>query len=185
MLSARLIQPLYRQCTKKRLGTINKEKTREIECFASIEILVRQYCIVLYCIVLYCIVLYCIVLYCTVLYCIVLYCIVLYCIVLYCIVLYCIVLYCIVLYCIVLYCIVLYCIVLYCIVLYCIVLYCIVLYCIVGKRISDHYPVCGSDTGIYTTVTPCSKEFLNQVLHKACQCQFHATPHSKQALLST
>ena len=41
-LSARLIRPLYGQCTKKGLGTINKEKTREIERFARIEILVRQ-----------------------------------------------------------------------------------------------------------------------------------------------
>ena len=30
------------QCTKKGLGTINKEKTREIEHFARIEILVMQ-----------------------------------------------------------------------------------------------------------------------------------------------
>ena len=37
-LSARLIRPLYGQCTKKGLGTINKEKTREIERFARIEI---------------------------------------------------------------------------------------------------------------------------------------------------
>ena len=37
------MRPLYRQCTKKGLGTINKEKTREIERFARIEILVRQY----------------------------------------------------------------------------------------------------------------------------------------------
>ena len=39
---ARSIRPLYGQCTKKGLGTINKEKTREIECFARTEILVRQ-----------------------------------------------------------------------------------------------------------------------------------------------
>ena len=32
----------YGQCTKKRLGKINKEKTREIEGFARIEILVRE-----------------------------------------------------------------------------------------------------------------------------------------------
>ena len=38
----RLIRSLYGQCTKQGLGTINKEKTREIECFAHIEILVRQ-----------------------------------------------------------------------------------------------------------------------------------------------
>ena len=31
---APLKRPLYGQCTKKGLGTINKEKTREIECFA-------------------------------------------------------------------------------------------------------------------------------------------------------
>ena len=42
-LSAWLIRPLYGQCTKKGLGTINKEKTRGIERFARIEILVRQY----------------------------------------------------------------------------------------------------------------------------------------------
>ena len=41
-LSARLIRPLYGQCIKKGLGTINKEKTLEIERFAPIEILVRQ-----------------------------------------------------------------------------------------------------------------------------------------------
>ena len=41
-LSARLIRPLYGQCTKKGLETINKEKTREIERFARIEILVGQ-----------------------------------------------------------------------------------------------------------------------------------------------
>ena len=33
---------MYGQCTKKGLGTINQEKTREIERFARIEILVRQ-----------------------------------------------------------------------------------------------------------------------------------------------
>ena len=43
MLSAQLIRPLYRQCTKKGLGTINKEKRQKIERFARIEILVRQY----------------------------------------------------------------------------------------------------------------------------------------------
>ena len=32
----------YGHCTKKGLGTINKEKTREIERFAGIEILVSQ-----------------------------------------------------------------------------------------------------------------------------------------------
>ena len=36
------IRPLYGQRTKKGLGTINKEKTREIERFARMEILVRQ-----------------------------------------------------------------------------------------------------------------------------------------------
>ena len=41
-LSARLIRPLCGQYTEKRLGTINKEMTREIERFARIEILVRQ-----------------------------------------------------------------------------------------------------------------------------------------------
>ena len=43
MLSAQLIRPLYGQYTKKGLGTINKEKRREIKRFARIEILVRQY----------------------------------------------------------------------------------------------------------------------------------------------
>ena len=37
----------YGLCTgnvqKKGLGTINKEKTQEIECFARLEILVRKY----------------------------------------------------------------------------------------------------------------------------------------------
>ena len=33
---------LYGQCTKKGLGRIKKGKTREIECFARIEISVRQ-----------------------------------------------------------------------------------------------------------------------------------------------
>ena len=39
---ARLLWPFYGQCTKQGLGTINKEKTREIECSGRLEILVRQ-----------------------------------------------------------------------------------------------------------------------------------------------
>ena len=42
MALTQLIRPSYGQCTKKELGTINKEKTLEIEHFARIEILVRQ-----------------------------------------------------------------------------------------------------------------------------------------------
>ena len=42
MALAKLLRPLYGQCTKKGLRTINKEKTRELERFARIEILVRQ-----------------------------------------------------------------------------------------------------------------------------------------------
>ena len=36
------ILPLYGQCGKKGLETINKEKTREIEGFGHTEIFVRQ-----------------------------------------------------------------------------------------------------------------------------------------------
>ena len=42
MALSQLIWPLYGQGTKKGLGTINIEKTQEIERFAHIEILVRQ-----------------------------------------------------------------------------------------------------------------------------------------------